>query len=350
MRILIKQVNWLGDLVMTLPATRAVRDRFPDAEIAILVRQELAGFYDGFDWIDDVITYRIRPGLSGLADQARLAARLRRRHFSLAVLFPRSFRAALWVAMAAIPTRVGYRAQGRAFLLTESCGRQREQLEKHQMNDHLDLVRHCLGAAGGDTIPELPVAASHRESIRAWLASRRQRHGPLVALAVAAAYGPAKEWPKESFARLIDLLDREHDAECVLIGAPHEADRCREVAALAKTPAIVAAGQTSVGELIALLSLCDGFAGNDSGAMHVAAALGRPAVGIFGSTNPQRTGPLGAAARVVYKPIECSPCLQRRCRFSHYECLTSIGERDIAAALSQVWTPPKPFTGEELSG
>ena len=112
--------------------------------------------------------------------------------------------------------------------------------------------------------------------MRDWLAARRRRSGPLIALAVAAAYGPAKEWPVARYAALIDRLAERHGAECVLVGAPGERAALRAVAAASRAGALVAAGETSIGQALALLSLCDGFAGNDSGSMHVAAALGIP--------------------------------------------------------------------------
>ncbi|HJU27780.1 MAG TPA: glycosyltransferase family 9 protein, partial [Candidatus Binataceae bacterium] len=104
----------------------------------------------------------------------------------------------------------------------------------------------------------------------------------------------------------------------------------------ARCGALVAAGITGIGELIALLSLCDGFAGNDSGAMHLAAAVGIPAIGIFGSTNPARTGPTGPRAGFIYRRMECSPCLERTCRFGHYECLRSVKAEEVAGALASL--------------
>jgi heptosyltransferase-2 len=100
--------------------------------------------------------------------------------------------------------------------------------------------------------------------------------------------------------------------------------------------AIVAAGATNVEELKGMLWLCDGFAGNDSGVMHLAAAIGIPAVGIFGSTNPARTGPMGPKATVIYHRVECSPCLKRTCRFGHYQCLHGITPPEVAAALTRL--------------
>ena len=318
---------------MTLPATRAVRDRFPRARITLLVRSELAGFYDGADWIDEVLPYRIGSGWAGVSDQWDLVRRLREHAFSMAVVFPRSFSSALWVALARIPRRIGYVDDGRGLLLTDRFRRSAEVLQKHQVHEHLDLVSRSLGAQADAEQPMVPVSDEHARSMRAWLANERRGAGKLIALAVAAAYGPAKEWPAESYAALIDRLAERHGIECVLVGAPAERERCVAVASACRHGAIVSAGRTSVGELIALLSLCDGFAGNDSGAMHVAGALGLPTVGIFGSTRASRTGPLGPRGRVVQNAIECSPCMQRQCRFGHYDCLRSVGVDQVASAL-----------------
>lgn len=332
-RILVKAVNWLGDLVMTMPALRALRRAYPRAHLAVLVRGELAGFYAGCRWLDAVVPYAVRPGLSGLADRARIVRRIRAGRYDLAVVLPRSFESALWVFLARVPRRVGVRSDGRGWLLTERVPMPR-RTPRHQSEDYLALLTAALGVHGAaDPPPLLEVDPARRERMTAWLAARRRGRGPLVALAVGAAYGPAKEWPAERFAELIRRLATRHAAQCVLVGAPGERERCRRVADASGAEPLVAAGETDVGDLVALLSLCDGFAGNDSGAMHVAAALGVPTVGIFGSTDPDRTGPRGPATAVVREPVPCSPCLARTCRFGHYDCLRRISVDAVEARL-----------------
>jgi heptosyltransferase-2 len=143
------------------------------------------------------------------------------------------------------------------------------------------------------------VNVQSRDKMRAWLAKRRIRpERALVALAPVAAYGPAKEWPPERYAALADILADRHGAECVLVGGIDDRPQCEQIAARCRSGALVAAAETTVGELIGLLSLCHGFAGNDSGCMHLAGALGVPSVAIFGSTNPARTGPMGPHCRM----------------------------------------------------
>jgi heptosyltransferase-2 len=332
-RVLVKAVNWLGDVVMSLPALRAVRRACPDARLAVLIKAELASFFDGARWIDEVIPYRVGTGLAGLADRRRIVQEIRARRFDLAVVFPRSVASALWVALAGVPRRVGFSAQARGWLLTDRARLPNEVAARHQAEWYLHLVGTLLGASGSrdDVAPD--VHEPHRARMRAWLAAHRRRpDAPLIALAPAAAYGPAKEWPAAHWTALIDALAARDGTECVLVGAPAERPRCAEIAAA--SGALVAAGETSVGELLALLSLCNAFAGNDSGSMHVAAALGLPTVGLFGSTNPDRTSPLGPRTRVIYRAIECSPCLQRTCRFGHTRCLTEIAPAQVAAALA----------------
>jgi heptosyltransferase-2 len=333
-RILVKQVNWLGDVVMSLPALRAVRRAYPDAHLSILIKHDLAGFFAGSRWIDEIIRYRLRRGLNGLRDRAAIVTDLRRRDFDIAILFPDSFEAALWAWAARVPVRVGYKRDGRSLLLTRGVERTPAAIEGHQVHYRLRMLRTALGIDGDPTPVAPDVDDDARGNMLAWLDARRRRQGKLVALAPAAAYGPAKEWPAAHWIRLIRLLAERHDAECVLLGAASERQKCEAIArGCGGVPPLIAAGETSMAQLVALLSLCDGFVGNDSGAMHVAGALGIPTIGIFGSTDPARTSPLGPRVRVVYRRIECSPCLQRTCRFGHYNCLTQISADEVAAQL-----------------
>ena len=337
-RILVKEVNWLGDVVMSLPALRAIRRAWPDAHLAILVKSELASFFDGASWLDEVIPYSVGRGLSGFMDRRRIVGEIRARKFDLGVLFPNSFESALWLAMAGIKRRAGFVADARGALLTLKASPPPEALDSHQVNYWLAMVRETGVAAGVAEVTDddfaIDVHGPHRERMRQFLTANRKRAGsPIFAIAPAAAYGPAKEWPAARYAALIDLVAQCDDAEVVLVGAPSERAKCEEVAAASKSGVIVAAGGTNIGELVALLSLCDGFIGNDSGCAHIAGALGIPTVAIFGSTNPDRTGPLGGRTRVIYRKLECSPCLARTCRFGHYNCLTQVQAAELVDAI-----------------
>ncbi|HUO05553.1 MAG TPA: lipopolysaccharide heptosyltransferase II [Candidatus Binataceae bacterium] len=331
-RILVKEVNWLGDLVMSGPALRAIRRAWPRAHLAVLIKEELASFFDGAAWIDEVIPYSVGHGFSGLGDRRRIVVAIRIRRFDLGILFPNSFESAFWLTMAGVPRRAGFIADARGPMLTLKAVAPEEARTSHQVNYWLSMVRATTGVGGTTDDFRLEAAPQNCERMAAWLTANRKRSGaPLYAIAPAAAYGPAKEW--RNFSALIDLLG-ERGAECVLVGAPSEVAKCREVADASRAGAAIAAGNTNIGELIALLSLCDGFIGNDSGCMHLAGALGIPTVAIFGSTNPARTGPLGPKTRVICRKLECSPCLERTCRFGHYNCLTQIAAVEAADAMS----------------
>ena len=335
-RVLVKEVNWLGDLVISLPALRAIRAAFATSTITVMVKRELASFFDGMTWVDEVMPYSVGRGLRGLRDRRRIVRKIRDHHFDLAILFPNSFQSALWATLGGVPRRAGFIADHRRAMLTHRALPEGDALSGHQRAYWLAMIRETMGimpAAGADQL-KLEVAKPHREKMHAWLDRNRITPGaPLIALAPAAAYGPAKEWPPVRYAALIDFLTEEGGAECMLVGAPSERDLCAQVAATSRTNPIVAAGETNIGELIALLSLCHGFVGNDSGAMHLAAALAIPTVGIFGSTNPERTGPGGPRAGVIYHRLECSPCLERTCRFGHYNCLREITPVEVARQL-----------------
>jgi heptosyltransferase-2 len=334
--VLVKEVNWLGDLVMSLPALRAIRGEFASGRLAVLVRAELAGLFEGINWVDEVIAY---PSAAGLARTMRVIGEIRRRHFDLSILFPNSFESALWVTLGGVRQRVGYATDHRRLMLTDHTMPASDALENHQSQYWLGLIRDTLGITAGSEVIDhkLEVGVKPLLEMRGWLATHRSRPDApaLVAIAPAAAYGPAKEWPLVRYAALIDLIADRFDAECVLIGAPEDRAKCDQVAATARAGAINTAGEISLGEVIALLSLCNGFVGNDSGAMHVAAAVGIPTIGIFGSTNPIRTGPLGAQTRFLQYPVPCSPCLERTCRFGHYDCLRAISPEVVLDALVQ---------------
>lgn len=337
--ILVKEVNWLGDLVMSLPALRTIRATFASSKLAVLVARELAGFFAGITWIDEVIPYRAASGVATLGRGLEVIRTIRSRHFDLAILFPNSFSAALWVTLAGVPRRAGYATDGRGFMLTHRATPPPGTPTTHQSGYWLRMLQETLGATppADVTAHKLEPSSGNLQSARGMLANRRGAPGsPLIAIAPAAAYGPAKEWPLVRWAALVDLLHDRHEAECVLVGTAAERVKCEQVAATTRAGALVTAGEAGVGELGALLSLCNGFAGNDSGAMHLASAVGTAAVGVFGSTDPARTGPTGHRVATLYHPTRCSPCFERTCRFGHYDCLRAVAPEEVVATLERL--------------
>jgi len=182
----------------------------------------------------------------------------------------------------------------------------------------------------------LDVDGRRLRKMRGWLAEAvPKRDRPLVAMAPVGEDGLATEWQPERYAALMDLLAWRHCAQTVLICPSSMTSRCRQVAAMSRCGPIIAE-QDSLGDQMALLSLCDGFVGNDSGITMLAAALGIPTIAIFGSTGPAKTAPIGAAATFVYHQIECSPCGARACPYGSYNCLRWVTPYEIDDALSKL--------------
>jgi heptosyltransferase-2 len=325
-RVLVRATNWLGDAVMSLPALREVRRSFPHAHLAVVARPWVAALYTRESCVDEVIEYTAR------AFQARrsFAAGLRRKSFDLAILFQNAFDAALMAWLARIPMRIGYGRDGRGPLLTrairvpEPC-----DIPRHERFYYLELLRRA-GFIERFPRPE-PILLDRLEAARIAGASRLAQlgiGGPAIGISPGAAYGNAKRWLPERFAEAAEALG---PATVLIFGSGAERDLCENVRSRLRIPSRNLAGQTTLGEFIELAAACRTFLTNDSGAMHVAAALAVPTVAVFGATDDTTTGPAGPFARVVREHAECSPCLLRDCPIDH-RCMKSVTAARVAEA------------------
>ncbi|MEJ5367472.1 MAG: lipopolysaccharide heptosyltransferase II [Bryobacteraceae bacterium] len=324
-RILIRAPNWVGDAILSLPAVEAVRARFPKAHIAILARPWVADIYNFGDFADEILLYEKRGGTDAVRERLRVAGELRKRRFDCALLLQNAFDAALLAALARIPERIGYARDGRGWLLTRPVRVPRAgEIPEHESFYYLELLRR---AGWLDQLPGQPQAR---------LSRIRHEPQPVIGVSPGAAYGTAKRWLPERFAAAAAALAREKQASVCVFGSAGESELCERVAEEIRTCGVEAqslAGRTSLAEFIRLAARCMLFLTNDSGAMHVAAALGVPTVAVFGATNPQATAPLGPRVRLVREAVECSPCLLRECPIDH-RCMTRVSaDRVVAAAL-----------------
>jgi heptosyltransferase-2 len=337
--IVVRATNWVGDAVMSLPALRAIRSRFPEARISVVARPSVAAVYarEGFRLIE----YTPPRGVTGFKAQWQFARNLRDDRFDCAVLFQNAFEAALVAFMARIPERVGYARDGRAPLLTNPVPLpQPGEIPLHQRFYYLELLRRA------GWIPELPqveeIRFANLDEARASGQSLFHRAGlkrDVVGISPGAAYGTAKRWIPEYFVETADRLARECGAEVAVFGSRDEADLCDRIASDLEARGVRArslAGKTSLAEFIDLAAASRVFVTNDSGAMHIASAAGAPTVSVFGATDHLSTGPTGDLARVVREPVECSPCLLRECPIDH-RCMTRVTpERVVDVALELV--------------
>jgi heptosyltransferase-2 len=339
-RILIRGTNWVGDAVMSIPAMRSVRRIFPGAHISLLVRPWVHDVYSAVDFVDRILDFDKEGAHGGWLGRARLARSLRGMEFDMALLLQNAFEAAFLAWAAGIPVRIGYARDGRSLLLTHSCRIDPELRNAHQVYYYLGI----LSAAGllesgqqhareQDLDIRIGVRPSDAEGAGALLAASGIREGEtLVGLNPGAHYGSAKRWLPDRYARVGDALAGRYSAHVVLFGSAGERPFAEAIADQMRHPALVLAGRTTLGQLMALIQRCSLLITNDSGPMHLAAALDVPQLAIFGSTSEVATGPLSGRAEVIKEPVDCSPCFRRECPID-LRCMTGITvERVVRAA------------------
>lgn len=320
LRLVVRMPNWLGDVVMALPAVTAIRHAFPSAHLSVAAIDSIAPMFS--ERTD------VRQQTIVVVDKKEEVRRLRAANADTIVLLPNSFRSA-WVARRSkIPNRWGYAAGVRGPLLTRSVGRPRGEM--HQSAYYAELVRG-LGVAVEVTPPRItPIETT---SVRAAALLEPAGARSIVGFAPGAAYGHAKRWPPDRVASVIARLLAEHDVACVLVGAgaDREAGRAIESSLPPDSRLLNLIGRTDLRLLIGVLARCRAFVSNDSGAMHLAAAAGVPVTAIFGPTKEKATAPLGEHD-VLLEPVFCRPCMLRECPIDH-RCMTRISPDAVYASV-----------------
>ncbi len=336
--ILIRGTNWIGDVVMSLPAIAAVRKTFPHSKISVLVKPWVAELLYICPDIDEVILFQ-SPGIhDGIAGKIRLARELKDEKFDMAVLLQNAIEAAIIVRLAGIPIRAGYNSDGRGFLLTHSVRRTKKIRSVHQIDYYLEMVK-TLGFESAGRSVNLTLTERHSAISEEIL----NCHGIgkekiIVGMAPGATYGPAKRWFPERFSGVADKLIDDFSVPVILFGSSDDRESADKVQQSSKNRLINLAGETNLKEAISLIARCNLFISNDSGLMHIAGALGIPTIAIFGSTNPVTTSPVGKKSVVISKEVACSPCLKQVCP-TDFRCmdLIEVGEvYDVARSILKV--------------
>jgi heptosyltransferase-2 len=336
-RILIRGVNWVGDAVMTTPAIAGIRKTFPHAKIALLVKPWVAGVFADNPDVDEVLLYDAAGRHRGAAGLLRLARELRGYGFDLAVLLQNAFEAALLVFLAGIPRRVGYNTQGRGPLLTTVVVRNEPIRRLHHVDYYLVLLR-ALGWAEGERTPQVYLGADVDSRAATFLDEAGVKgEEDCVTFNAGSTYGSAKRWPAEHYAALADRLIENLDVWILLAGAASDRDVAGAVRSSARRPdrIIDLTGRTDIPLLAAVLKRSAVFVTNDTGAMHVGAAIGVPVVAIFGPTDPHATSPVGRHT-ILRHPVPCSPCLLRECPIDH-RCMTGISVDRVFSSIVDIY-------------
>lgn len=368
-RILVRGVNWLGDAVMTTPALLRLRERFPDAHIALLTAKKIEGLWRGHPAVNETHLFAAGGSLWSVS------RKLRALHFDLSLVLPNSPRAALEVWLARIPRRVGYArpwrncflthpippragvsamrkrsiaeikklitvSDGRATRDNEHASRITHHVPPHQIHDYLNLVA-TLGANPEPLAARLELSESEADVVLQKLGLWETRAGgtPIFGLNPGAEYGPAKRWPVERFIEAAREIHRRTNCTWLVFGGKGDVPMAGQIVSALGLPNRALrnlAGQTTLRELMALLKICRVLLTNDTGPMHLAAALGTPVVVPFGSTSPELTGPgLPGDPRhhLLKSDAPCAPCFLRECPID-LRCMNGIGiERVVEAVM-----------------
>jgi heptosyltransferase-2 len=326
--ILIRGTNWIGDVIMTLPAIAAVRETFPHAKVTVLAKPWVADVYGICKDVDEIFIFQ-SPGVHhGIVGKYRLARELQKKEFDAAILLQNAIEAAIIAWLARIPIRVGYNSDGRGFLLTHSVVRTDEIRKVHQINYYLEMLK-SVGFRSSQRDINLALDNDYRAVADDILKKHHiGQNSVTIGIAPGATYGPAKMWFPERFAAVADRLVDDFSAHILLFGSDNDRDRAERVQQSSNNMFLNLAGNTSLKEALALISRCDLFISNDSGLMHVAGALGIPLVAIFGSTNPVTTSPIGKKSIILRKDVSCSPCLKKMCP-TDFRCMDLITIEDV---------------------
>jgi heptosyltransferase-2 len=325
-RVLLRAPNWVGDVVLSLPALRDVRRAFAGSRLDVLAQPRVAQLYAAVAEVDAVRTSR-----GFRADVAAL-----RGAYELALLFTNSFGTALVAARAGIPERWGYAREGRGFLLTRAP-RVPAAARGHSEAEYYRLLLRGLG------LPVSEAVDAHLDCPPEWAARGRGLLGDdggagFVGLSAGAFFGGAKRWLPERFAAVGELLARETGAGIVLLGSPGERPLAEHVAAgMPRARVVNLCGATDLAGLVGVIAGLRLLVSGDSGPMHVAAALGVPVAAVFGPTDWRETAPLGGRCRLVREPVACAPCKLRECPIDH-RCMRRVDVARVLEAARELMT------------
>ncbi|HEY7984717.1 MAG TPA: lipopolysaccharide heptosyltransferase II [Ktedonobacterales bacterium] len=348
-RILVIRMDLIGDVVLSLPAVRALRQAYPDAAIDFLAQPSSAAILAGQPDIAHVLTYDAgiwRNPAAILRRANRQAARaifrrLRQPRYDLCVSISGDWASILaWLSGAR--RRVGYAREAYRGMLTDPVPGGRYAIRRHEVEYVRELARAAGGREAENTLPELTVLPAAVATVATLLAEADldEPRGPLVALHAGARNGLAKRWPTALWAELAARLARDLGARVALVGAPGDGEIAGEIAHAAGAGVVDLTGRTSLPELAALLARCDLLVSGDSGPLHIACAVGTPVAGLYGPTDPAISGPLGQRAVVLRQALWCAPCYDASavadCRFGNPVCMKTLPPAAVLAAARRL--------------
>jgi len=356
-RTLIIKPSSMGDIVQALPVLTALAESHPEAHVSWLVARPFAALLEGHPRLHEVIVFdRHRFSRAGKSVSATLEflgflKSLRQRRFTTVLDLQGLFRSGLFALSTGAPNRIGFASARELAPLFYTAEVALPHPEMHAVDRYLAVARH-VGAGEPQATDHLPVSAEARRAARHRLEEAGLEPGAPYAAICAYARWETKQWPAERFAHVIGRIGADLGARSVLVGGAEARDLGRTLsqstARPVESPVVLATGrpidltgQTTLKELVAVIAEAHVMVTNDSGPMHIAAAVGTPVVAIFGPTSPRRTGPYGRGHRVLTGRAPCSPCYRRHCRYAgdtlNTCCLTNIGADEVAELVIESW-------------
>jgi heptosyltransferase-2 len=328
-RILVVAPSWIGDTIMMQPLLMRLKAQQPDAQIHVLAPAWSAPLLGRMPEVAATIANPFAHGQFDWSGRQALGRRLAADGFSAAYVLPNSWKSALVPWFADIPRRIGYRGEARYVLLND-----RRRLDKAALPRLVDRYAALAGPPEGTT-PNPRLSSTAEQQLAARTALDLPLDGAPVVFCPGAEYGPAKRWPTHHFATLARRL-ASADFPVWIVGSAKDAPVGAEIARLAAGTALDLCGRTNLEQAIDLIAGARAVVSNDSGLMHVAAALDRPLVALYGSSSPTYTPPLSSRATILALALDCSPCFKRECPLSppdQMRCLEDLAPDSVLAAM-----------------
>lgn len=319
--LIIRIPNWIGDAVMASAAIEAIRSKLPRARLVLVAKPWVSALFSRSRIINHLIEYPHHRGWNRGADLLKCVSAIRKEKPSAAILLQTSFESALMAWLARIPIRAGLPTDHRSWLLTDSVQLMRSVPKHHLVEEYLEIVSSILGPLNGHHAPRIELSQDDRAKADEVMGNATGR--TCIALAPGAAFGSAKRWPPESFAKLAEMLVKRLGAAVYLFGGPAEVPTMHAITRSTDVGLNVAAGKYDLMVQAAMIAACDVCVANDSGLMHLAAAMDTTVVGLFGPTDPVRTRPYGPDHTVIQFPMDCAPCQLKLCHEDH-RCMRAI--------------------------
>jgi heptosyltransferase-2 len=340
-RTLVISPNWIGDAVMAQPLLRLLKQAHPERAIDVLAPPQVVPVWRRIQEADHIMVTPFRHRALQLGERLKTARHLRQRGYSDAYVLPNTLKYALIPWLARIPRRVGYKGEMRYGMV--NVMHHDDTPPRSMVPFYAALAREPeLVLPHGLARPSLIVAGEETEQVCRRLGIAMDR--PLVAFAPGAEFGIAKRWPPAYFGQLAALVARTlPGVQIALLGSPNDRETCEQVQAQSGEAAGAVrnlSGQTSLDDAIALLAQARAVVSNDSGLLHIASALNRPVVALYGSTDPDYAPPLSEIARTVSLRLDCSPCRKRECPLGHHDCMNKMRVERVWGELQPILVSP----------